>query len=1102
MPHAAPPPEPDVASEILARCLQGPPQARTLLLDQACAEHPERAASLRQLYGLLDEFGFVDEPPDDGPAVAAPRLAPPERIGPYRILATLGSGGMGIVYLAEQESLSRRVALKVIHGPLARTAKARARFRREATLAARLDDPRICPVHEIGEADDGTPFLVMRHVPGTTLAQAIADAATAGGRFVVLPPRDGAAGIDAVLRCIEDVALALHAAHRQGLVHRDVKPGNVMITPEGAPVLLDFGLAASADDSDDKLTQSGDQLGTPAYMAPEQILGRAVDARTDVYALGATLYECLTLRPPFTAVLRHDLTSQVLREEPPDPRKSQRAVSRDLWTVLQVALAKEPARRYASAAAFAEDLRRLRRREPILARRAGVGRRLVRFAQRYPLAATMFVVLSAAVAVFAVLVEQRTAAGQAQRAIAMARTTPAAAVGLALGALQAHPSVDTTSALQEVLPLQRERLQLVFGASTYNVQFRPDGERIVVCTDGGQVAMFDRQGTRLSWHGHNLRPGIGARPVYWIEWAPAVAGQPERFATASDDGSARVFGRDGKLLHVLDHRNVHNQKGRVDEFTSFFDADAYPEVWRARFAPDGIRLATYCSDRHVRIWDSMTGSLIGVLEPAHKAPMGLLAWSSSGWLASADDQQNWNEDTTDYAVRVWQPGQNGMVLAHTFPMSQSVHDVAWSPDGMTLVAACHDGFAWVFDLARSTADPVRLPHGGPVWSATFSPDGLRILTASGDHMLRLWTRSGEQVFSARHEGPALDAEYAGGSATDGPLRILSTSWDSTVRVFDADLREQFVLRGHTDLTVQAVLSPDGRQVASTSWDNTVRLWDLVDPELPRLVGHRGRVRGLARLPDGRVLSVADDRTARIWDLATARASSVPLPATPWNVQVAVDGTRLLLGGEDGRVHEVGLANGAVLATHASPRTQWAVGAWLGDGRTAVAGRTSLHVVDGDQRTTWSNVDTAIYALAPAPRRNVLAGSGRNSHVQLWDAAGRALPGLPLPERIWALALAWSPDESRLGAGAATGAATGGEVWVWDVPADPSRTAAPPLRLGGHEDAVLAVAWSPNGSLLAAGVGDGTVHLWLFFDSCWFGAAGRSQVIRELCVAGA
>lgn len=317
----------------------------------------------------------------------------------YRVLERLGRGGMGEVFLAEHERLQRRVALKVIRTDLLGVAGARERFDREARVASRLDHPGICKVWEVGE-HDGRPFLAMQWIRGRTLAETILrqrDAEPAAGR-------GGRATLDAAILLVERLARALHVAHEAGLVHRDVKPGNVMVRDDGEPVLLDFGLARDLAD-DGNATASQDLIGTPRYMAPEQVQprGRRADRRTDVYALGVVGYELLTLRPAFLAHERTELFAAIVRGEWVAPRRLLPAMPRELEVVIECAMDREPERRYPTALALAEDLRRVREHEPILARPMGALLRLRRWQQRHPVrsvAAAMAGALVVVVAVF------------------------------------------------------------------------------------------------------------------------------------------------------------------------------------------------------------------------------------------------------------------------------------------------------------------------------------------------------------------------------------------------------------------------------------------------------------------------------------------------------------------------------------------------------------------------------------------------------------------------------------------------------------------------------------------------------------------------------
>jgi serine/threonine-protein kinase len=342
---------------------------------------PQFTALLRDFFAGQDLFDRLA--PDLAPAIrpnppTASRATPSpgERVGGFELIEELGRGGMGVVYRARQTNLGRTVAIKMIRS---QDEAELARFRVESEAIARLQHANIVQLFEVGERD-GTPFLAMEYCAGGSLEQRLHGTA-------LLPAES--AGVVAAL------ARAMQAAHQQNVIHRDLKPANVLLAGGGAetpldrltPKVTDFGLARKLDDPG--LTQSGVIMGTPSYLAPEQASGRSkeVGPAADIYALGAVLYECLTGRPPFRAATTLDTLAQVLDAYPVSPRQLNPAVPRDLETVCLKCLEKEPRRRYADAAALADDLDRYLAGRPVQARRVGLAERLLRWARRRPAAA-------------------------------------------------------------------------------------------------------------------------------------------------------------------------------------------------------------------------------------------------------------------------------------------------------------------------------------------------------------------------------------------------------------------------------------------------------------------------------------------------------------------------------------------------------------------------------------------------------------------------------------------------------------------------------------------------------------------------------------------
>ena len=352
-------------------------------VDAAAREHPDLADELRALWATAQFAAFAL------PASAAPTepfspvepLPPPDSFGDYEILEELGRGGMGVVYKARQRSLGRPVALKMMKEARLSSDADRARFRAEAEAVARLKHPNIVTVHEVGDRD-GLPYIVMEFVAGKTLAQSLADGP--------LPPREAA-------RLVAQVARAVHHAHEQGILHRDLKPANILLqksearsqksepstdlwplTSDLCPLVTDFGLAKRLSVSPasvrDWKTQTGAIVGTPGYMAPEQATGRRdLTPATDVYALGAILYECLTGRPPFQATDPVAALMMVVEQEPVPPRLLVSGIDRDLELICLKCLQKPPELRYATAGELAADLEAYLAGETLSSQPSGLG---------------------------------------------------------------------------------------------------------------------------------------------------------------------------------------------------------------------------------------------------------------------------------------------------------------------------------------------------------------------------------------------------------------------------------------------------------------------------------------------------------------------------------------------------------------------------------------------------------------------------------------------------------------------------------------------------------------------------------------------------------
>ncbi len=1036
-----------IVEDLVAECLARLPDAGEAAVELVCTGHPEHMAAVRRVLRSLTRVGLVGDGEPMRLVAARPQL-----VGEYRLLRCIGGGGMGEVYLAEQPRLKRHVALKLIRHSLALSANSRARFAREIEAISALDHPGICPVFDAGEVD-GMAYLAMRYLEGESLAARIERA-----RAARLPP---AAALD-VAALIEKTARALHHAHERGVVHRDVKPANVMIAPAGDPVLVDFGLAQLADSAAAGLTRTGDPLGTPAYMAPEQVAGKPIDRRSDVYALAATAYEALTLRCPHEAPTREALYRAILDGEVEPASRHNRHVPRDLDVVLATALDPDPDHRYQTALDFAEDLGRVRAKLPIRARPAPWPLRARRVVTRHPVLSVALVLLAAALAVAMVLVEQLRRSLRRAEAVALANASADAeqkdhllALQMAVDAVRRLRVPETVAQLHRSLGAANERLAISV-AQPRAVAISPHTGRIAVGALDGRVRVFTTNGELSVEFANATGPDVA---INSLAFSPA---DPETLLVAGRDKAVRIWQLTGEppkpeLRCELAHDRA---------------------VARAVFARDARSIAT------------VEGP--GLLFDAAGGPWKLRRWDLDRreptltrefrrWLYSVDFVGS-NGDIvvggSDGAVLV---SAGGEVRAN-FASDDVVTHVAATGDGRILTTSA-DGLARIWATADLARPRHTLPrHGGWPYGGAWSSDGALCVTASEDQTVRLFTAEGELVRTFRgHADLVLAAAFDSAGRS-----IVTASNDGTVRVWDLSVPGVATLRGHRGPVYTARFALHDGCIVTGAHDRTAQLWGLDGRATTPPLLHAAAVHAVAAAPDGSEIASActspgTTHPIQRWDLRGNRLGtlSADAPGYTGRIEYSPNGARLLvtnsmlgasLFARDGRLlRTLAFKGWPLMSAVFSP-----------DGGTALCAQH-----DGQIRL-WdlAHDDSQPAEYAIAPERGLLWFAcflGDRDHVitcHSHEGTGTALVWEVRPDGLRLVRALMGHEGAVVGAafspqhgGRIATCSRDGTARLWTVDGEPI------TALTGHTGTVWQVAFAPDGRSVVTASGDGTARVW-------------------------
>ncbi len=1029
------------ALELFKRCLPLPPEERTRLITDACRDDDRLRGEVQAMLevdrasteedqpgqGLVEVRGTLETLIDSAEA----EVSVPTSIGRYSVTRLLGSGGMGLVYEAEQEAPRRRVALKILR-PESMTEERRRRFEREVEVLGKLRHPGIAQIYEGGSLalDDGPrPFLAMELVDGDELLQHC--------------ERKGLSPEERLL-LLARIADAVQHAHERGVIHRDLKPENILVDAEGRPKILDFGVAQMTDSVGVRhttLTHAGELIGTVAFMSPEQISGdpNAVSFSSDVYSLGVVAFEVLAGRLPI-AIEGHSLADAFRLIQTVEPEllgSIEPRLRGDAEVIVAKALDKNPNRRYRNAGEFADDIRRSLRHEPIRARRPTIFYQLRKLARRH-------VLLFSSVA-----------------AIILALTTALVVIGR---------SRDQQRATAENASRQLHRTAI--RAASYAVSLqdvasaRAHLDSVPGSARGWEWRHVDRQIGTWIFEYELAAPSVG--PAAYVEGGEYVA-----FAHA--DGRVSLCAPDdGDLVRVLDsnvelHRISRSHPagkivaGTVDGNVIMWDLETGDSnvlptsgespVKSVDARADGTIVAR--ADGYIAILGrDLAPSLVeglnaGVWEPDH-------VWSPDGTILAALEKVD-GRPGYEACVGIWNIEDARRV--GLFQWDGVPRSLAFSPGGDLLAIGNRQRDIVLLDPSSMEVVADLLGHVSDVLSLAFSPDGALLVSSSGDGTTRIW-----DVARQRQVRVLLSGWSSSWVAVDPKGRYFTTCSDEGgARAARLQPAAATVMRGHDSYVYSVDFSPRGDLIVSAGFrylDRTIRLWSAIDGELAGVLSDVSNDSWAVFTEDGDAVVLRSEESGPVRTLRVPDGR--PLDSPPFDGTGPV-GAIEHAPGHDWLEHlRGGVGPGrdlAVACVAFAPND--ALVASRTDENTIVVRRGLGGEILATLEGTGLNGNPAI-----APNGRLIAAPSLDHGVYVWNwrsGETRRLTG----HTDLVFAVAFSPDGRRLASGS-----NDTRILLWDVD-----TWEVTLELADHDSYIFSLAWSPDGTQLVSGSGDRTVRIW-------------------------